>query len=595
MTPEELSMRKKQLRHADNEWRDAGLIPDGEGGSSEYYSMMRYLDAYRGDFPDVLRGGTEKADQMVGNIFFSLINTMTSQVSGRTPDPVVRPIGGSVSDPDSRRRAWINEQIVRSMMIEKKFKDEVDQVIQSAVMTPFGIVQHGFTPEVEYDDQTGKIIRRFKDQTTDMPWIQFRRPWQFRIDPMVTSFRPEQEPRWVAFQNLWYEHQIRKNENMIFRKDLKPTHMFDLRPREKRRGSTSGGVGEAELMPMYEEWLFYDFDERKVFGISHGSDKLIREEQDWPFDWGQLPYSFLEFNHQMDTPFGVPFPRLFYDEQIMYNKIWTILNALVSRSRTLLVYNKQAFDDDESNLINPDSLVEAIATTGDPNTVIKEFKLSQIDGQLIGLLYQLKEQIREVLGISSFDRGQRANVETAAEVNKIGAGADLARGRNQDKVEALWSNIIKVSHRAFLQSPEARQIIVPIVGQDNMDFLDASDKEKGFIATTIKQLQGEFSYGVRINSTLKIDPAQEFSLAVTGYNILGGVKGTLINQRHYHNIITEMSGQDPLQAVMSEQNVQKQTENQQPGEEGQGGGGGGGGAEAAAQQGLPEIGLVGGR
>ena len=92
-------------------------------------------------------------------------------------------------------------------------------------------------------------------------------------------------------------------------------------------------------------------------------------------------------------------------------------------------YLKNAFDaGEEANLTNPDSIVEAVATIGDPSAVIRELPFGAIDGQLVGLTYQLKEQIREVLGVSSFDRGQRANVETAAEANAISAGGMMSRG-----------------------------------------------------------------------------------------------------------------------------------------------------------------------
>ena len=258
------------------------------------------------------------ADQFVGNIMFSIVNSLVSGISARNPDPIVRPIGGAAADASSRRRAWINEQIIRFILRERKFKEEVDMALLSAVLSPFGIVQHGYTPEVEFEDDNGTIITRFKNQTPDLPWIQFVRPWQVRIDPMVNSFAPDSEPRWVCFHKLYFASQIKKNENLIFRKDLHPTWFQDLRFHEDRdKGSGSQPLeGDRNVMPMYEEWVFYDADERRVFGISPGCDDLIREETEWPIEWGQLPFSYLSFNPQLDTPFGIPFPQMFYGEQL---------------------------------------------------------------------------------------------------------------------------------------------------------------------------------------------------------------------------------------------------------------------------------------
>lgn len=598
MNDEEVKLWKQKLLHAHNEWRAAGWIPDDEGGNTEGYSMLRYLNGYRGVFPEVLRGGAERADQMVGNIFFSIVNTMVTQNSGRTPDPILRPLGGAASGKDGRYRAWLNEQVVRTLMREGKYKRDVDTAVLCAVITGAGFVRHGFTPEIEYEDDNGKLIPRYKNHTPDMPWIQALRPWQIRIDPVVNDFSPDSEPRWCAFQNLHFKDQIERNPNLIMRKDLTPTHHKDLRPREdKYANGIRSAPNPDDTMPMYEEWTIYDFEERRFFGISDGSTKLIREESDWIVDYGQLPYSYLAFNPQIDSPFPIPFPELFYSEQIMYNKIWTILNAMVSRTRRILAYAKDGVaPEQEAILTNPQSLVEAIAVEGtNVGEVIKDLGFGSFDGQLLGLLFQLKEQIREVLGVSSFDRGQRANVETASEANQIGAGAELARSRNQEKIEGFWQNIIRVSHRSFLQNPESRERLIPIIGEDNLNMLAQSDKEQGFFETSVGDLLGEFDYAIRANSTMKIDPAQRFASKATLYNLLGGTQSKLLNQRYFHETLAEEAGEDPRQAVMSEEVIAQQQQADQGGEGGEGAGQDAGGA-AAVQQGLPDLATIpGGR
>ena len=588
MNDAELTEWKKRLRHSDNEWRNAGLIPDGKKGSTDRYSMMRFLDAYRGDFPAVLSGGAEPADQMAGNITFSIINTMVAQLSSRSPDPILRPVGKAAAEEPARRRAWLNEQLVEFMMTDRKFKKEADMALLCAVLTGWGAVRHGYTADVEFINDNGEIISRFKNQTPDLPWIQFVRPWQMRIDPMVNAFDPDSEPRWCAFHNLYFKNQIETNPNLIMRKDLKATHIQDIRLAEERKGAI--GQGDPDAMAMYEEWVVYDADSRKFFGISPGSDKLIREERDWPFEWGQLPYSWLAFNEQIDTPFPIPFPRMFYDEQMLYNKIWTIINALVSRTRRIIFASTGGIGDEGqiALLKNPESLVEVIMTAGSPSEAVHETSFGTIDPQLIGLLYQLKEQIREVLGVSNFDRGQRANVETAAEANSISAGGQVARGRTQERFEAFYTNIIKTSHRAFLQSEESRSIVLPIIGKNNLDFLTAADRENGFIEVSLDDLQGEFSYDVKLDSTLRTDPNTELGRLATGFNLLGGTKSQLMNQRFYHERITELSGADPQQAVMSEKMVQiLQAQQQAAEQQGQGGEAPApDGVEASAQQGA---------
>lgn len=560
---------RQRLQHAENLWRENGWIPDGREGSDQKFCAMAFLDGYRGKFPRVMNGAMEEADQMVGNIFFSIVNTTIAQVSAKIPDPILRPLGGPAADQDARRRAWLNEQLVEFMVRERDVKQEADRAFQSAMLTGAGFVRHGFTPEVSFENDDGKIIARFKNQTPDLPWVQFMRPWEMRIDPLVNSFDPKQEPRWCAFYNMHYEETIKDDPNLIFRRDLTATKHFDTRP-EGQRG-TKLQSGSPDAMSVYEEWVIYDAQEQRFFGISPGSDKLIREERPWPFSFGQLPYSYLAFNDQIDTPFPIAFPQMIWDEQLMYNKVWTVINALLSRMRRLIFANKDAISPEVMAILrSPNGFMEIIEAEGDLANAVKEIGVSPIDGQLIGLTYQIKEQIREVIGVSSFDRGQRANVETAAEANNIAAGGTIARGRLQERYEEFWKNVITVMHRTFLQSDQAREMVIPIIGKKNLDFLTADDRAQGFVTVGLKDLKGEFSYDVKLDSTLRTDPNTELARTITGYNVLGGIESQIANQNYYPERIAELSGADPEQAVVSERVRNQMAANAQAGAEGEG-------------------------
>ena len=569
MNDNDLRLWKQRLLHAENLWRDQGWIPDGRSeGSHANLAIMRYLDGYRGTYPKALNGAAEDADQMVGNIFFSIVNTMTAQLSARAPDPIVRPLGGAAAGPDARRRAWLNEQILEMMVREKKVKREMDSVLSSAVLTGGGFLRHGFTPEVSYINDGGKIIARFKNHTPDMPWAQMMRPWEVRIDPLVNTFDPDKEPRWCAFYAMHYEDDIRDDPNLIRRRDWTPTKVFDTRPESRRQGNIEAESPDA--MKVFEEWVIYDAHERTFFGVSPGSEKLVREEREWQFNYGQLPYSYLAFNDQIDTPFPIPFPQMFWREQMMYNKVWTVINMLLSRMRRLIFANKDVLSPESMELLkNPHAFMEVIeAEGGDLSNAIQEIGVAPIDGQLIGLTYQIKEQIREVLGVSSFDRGQRANVETAEEAKSIAAGGSIARGRTQERFEQVWGNALTVMHRTFLQSEQARKFILPIVGKQNLDFLAASDREQGFIKVGIGDLQGEFSIDVKLDSTLKTDPNTELARFTAGYGLLGGVESRMVNQAYAHERVAELSGMDPQQAIVDEK-TRNQMAQQAEGQEGE--------------------------
>jgi len=553
---------KSMLRMSDREWCNNGLIPDSRENSQGQYRMQRTLDAYRGQFPDSLPRATEAVDQFASNLFFSIFNTLKAQTSARDPDPVLRPSGGTAAEPDAWRRAWLNQKVVRTMMRERKFRREVDRALMSALLSPFGAVRHGFTPDFEEYEKDGHIFERFKNHTPDLPWIQFMRPWQMRMDPLVNHFDMDAETGWVAFQNLYRtKSEIRDNAALIDREDWEPTFSYDLRPYHERHmpkpthNSVASGSSKKknDSLSMYEEWVIYDATRQTFYGVSHGSDSLVREEREWPLDWGQLPCSILTMNEQMDSPFGVPFPEMIWRDQMLINRIWTILNSLVSRFRRVIFVSESAFQshpDSMDNLMNPDSLAEFIVGDGDVAAAVKETGFSQIDSQLVGLLFQLKEGIREVLGISAFDRGQRANVETASEADQIGAGGALAKSRVQEKFEGFWVDIIRASHRALLQTEDSRNYFIPIIGEENTAFLTQGEVAQGFIEASLADLQGEFDYGVKLNSTTPLDPGAEFAKVQAAYNAVGGTQSQLVKQVHAHRRLFELAGEDPEQWIL---------------------------------------------
>lgn len=556
---------QSMLRMADIEWQRNGLIPMEKGGEAVDYRAMRFLDAYRGVFPSSMPRAVEDVDEFVGNIVFSTINSVMAQTSARDPEVVIRPLGGTAADDNAWRRAWLNQKVMQTMLREKNFRREADRALNSSLILPFGVVRHGYTPEFEeYEDKNGDIIARFKNQTPDLPWIQHLRPWQVRIDPLVNTFDMDAEVGWIAFQQLYRSAaDIDDNPNLISSKDWKPTFNYDPRPMHERKHAkphhksvVAGRTKKEEdgCLDLWEEWVIFDARRRTWYGVSHGADRLVREERDWPIDWGQLPASILTINEQLDSPFGVPFVEMIWHEQMLYNKLWTVIKAIANRIRRIIFVSEAAFQQNQTqldNLLNQDSLVEFILADGDVSNIAKEVQFGQLDGQLIGLLYQLREQIREVMGVSSFDRGQRANVETAAEANLIGAGGAVSKSRIQAKFETFWVDIIRAAHRALLQTEDSRSFFIPVIGETNTLFLTQGEIAQGFVEVGLEDLQGEFDYGVKLNSTIPLDPAAELAKIIQVNQAAGGPNDPLLDGVYFRKRIYGLAGEDAERLVIS--------------------------------------------
>lgn len=571
---------KEALRVAHAEWANNGLIPYTNGpnvGSSIDFMAMRFMDSYRGKYPSAFRSGTDIADEFVGNLLFSIINTVVAQTSAQDPEPIIRPLGGTAADDKAWRRAWLNQKLVTAFIREKNFRREIDRAFLSSLLLPFGIVRHGYTPEVEYEED-GVTFARFKNQTPDLPWVQFLRPWQVRMDPLVNNFDMDGEVGWIAFQNIYRSKQELEMNGALINTDIwKPTYHYDLRPyheRNKPRVTGSALIGQKkqeDSISMYEEWVVYNASTRTYYGVSDGCEKFVRAEKDWPLEWGQLPASILTINEQLDSPFGIPFPRMIWNEAILYNKVWTIIQLLINRTRRVLFVNSGAFTQNQASLDNfllPDSMVEAVLSDGDVDKVVKEVAVGQLDGQLIGLIYQLKELMWEILGVSNFDRGQRANVQTAAEAAQIGAGSQMSKSRIQSKFESFWVNNIKVAHRAVLNTEDERPFIVPLLGQENFTFLTEPEVQQGFVKATLAELNGEFDYGVKLNSTTPIDPGAElakFGAALQMTTMVG--QNPLVQPVPALNRIFSLAGEDSEKLVMPQKGAEMMGQNPEQGEQ----------------------------
>ena len=572
MTQLEMSEWKARLDHADRVWSEAGLLSTemaGASGAARHPNVVaidRYLSDYRGD-QDMPFAGAAMSDQdrVVNNVTFAITNSIVALLSGRDPEPIVKAKGSTLSAADSSRKARLVKLVLRMILRESKYKREADRALLSGALSPFGLVRHGYTPDIlEYTD--GDVTHsRFKNERPDFPWIRFVRPWDVRIDPLANNFDPDQEARWVAFRDVYTELEIKKNPNLINRKDLRPTFTPGVFLRQPGATSRASDIAQHKL---YEVWTIYDANERSWFAVSPGSDKNIREKEEWPIEWGQLPYSILTMNPQIDSPIGIPFPKLYAHEQAMINRVWTILNTVISRTRRVIFVNSGAFSQNQDqleNLLDGESLQEFIVTDGDPNVVANQMGIGQIDNSLLGLLFQLREAIREVVGVSSFDRGQRANVETAAEAGAIMQGSMVQKSRPQERFEGFWQNAIETTYRAMTQIRDDRQLVIPLVDEQmNTDF-SQNEVDVGSVQSTASDLSGDFDIAVRLNSTLPLDTSQEFARAAGLYQLLGGGQSNMINQHPVSRILAELAEQDPDAWIPSLQQIQAQAESAQQG------------------------------
>lgn len=498
---------KEQLLFADSVWEDSGLSGGQTGDGMLNASMI--LDSYElrsweGMGQDSWAGfaGSELKEDPT---FFSNINALIALLFSRSPRPEVFATNPRLKDSAQKFQKFLLHAI---RLPQLKIVVNWNAVLLDALLLKFGVIQYGFTPQNQKIDDDGNLIDFYDAAQPDFPWMRRRAPWDVRIDPLVDDFSSGGESRWVAFRDLLLMEQINKNPLLVKRQDLKPTKSLSVtREAPWKKIEESPETGD-----IVEMWTIWDKVDRKVFAVSPGSDSFLMEPRDWPVPWQRLPYDILQFNKSPKNSFGVSYGEATIPTQIQLNKAETMMNQLMLSLRRVIPINEDAVDKaDLMAFVNNPEMMEFLRVKGDPGNVLGQIQIGGNISELIGYKSDLRNTQRLALGVSEFDRAQRANVETATEAASIAQGGAIQRSRNQGPWEDFLSNSIEMFAQGvqFLVKQENKERVVPILGEEDAIEIFGDPETQQFVTIGPKEVNGAFIYRVRPGSTLPEDPGEE--------------------------------------------------------------------------------------
>ena len=558
--------------HADRVWENQGLSrapgsnreSDSGRGRRKDRDVLDYIRAYRGDQWDGDWGGIPEEDLAVSPLFFSAVNTHQSQNLARTPKILVQP--RRMSQAPSARLA---QAVYNYDAYELKFKRQWDACNRAAFFGPFSIMRHGFTPEEEHTRivrNKERTMERYSQARPDKPWMRNWKIWDFRMDPLAQTPDSDGTGTWCGFRSLMEKDEINENPAMSLPRDAQPTVSLEIRNDQTARRFQRQRHPQAK--DFYEVWTYYENRERTCFQMT-ADHKIVRQPDDWPIPWEDLPYDALFFNPQEDSMFPLAYAEVILPIVKEHNKARTLFMELVKRMRRMVVFNKQAIDDADWHKIVDADLMEAIGVNGNLAQAFAQIPVGGFD-QSILLLDQLYERdVRMALGQSDLDRGQRINVESAQEAAAVQQGSNIQTARNQEAIEDFTASTIRhyaQARRATMTEDE----VVPILGREDTSFLLGAEVEERFLNVTQKDLAGEFDYQVRVGSTLPRNEAQDFQRAIQNLEI-AKQEPRLHDMQEFYRAVWLAAGLDPSKVMLGKEELQATTENQPPTEEDQGG------------------------
>lgn len=583
MPESEVKFWQEELAHAHAVWGAKGLsrhpVVGGQEKDTAEEEIYDFIDAYRGEQWKQLGGMRGARDDLATTpLFFASANTFQAGLMARAPRVDVLPRKRGAA-----RDARVVEALLNYDVHDAKFHRQYNRALVDSFFTPFGIVRLGYTPEEEYrrfvrDDE--QKMESFDPVRPGKPWVRRVKIWDFRCDPLAETPDSDGDARWCAFRSLMTLDQIKQNPNMIFREDLKPSVTMDVR--EQRKHAFGMSRRSPKTLDYVEVWHIYDKMERKWFAFAHGHEKPIREPEDWPKPFegiDGLPYDALYFNEQMDQMFPIPYAAAVWPTIVERNKVRTIFMRLVKSMRRLGIVDEDALADGEFDKLATSDLTEILRSKGLPQNVLHEFTTGGFDSSLLALDALHKEDVREALGQSQFNRGQRANVESGTEAALIGQGDVTNHGRNVARLEDFLNSSLRHYAQARQATADVEEMVA-VVGMEDTDILRDGEGVE-YIRATPEQIKGEFDFRVRAGSTLPKTREQEVQEAKE--DLMVTVQGfqlapELFKLRHAYLKYYIARGQDPTKWMTTDTQIDAQIPGQMPGE-----------AAAQAQNAGPDI------
>ena len=158
-----------------------------------------------------------------------------------------------------------------------------------------------------------------------------------------------------------------------------------------------------------------------------------------------------------------------------------------------------------------DGLVIQVDTGGAPvDSFIKAIQDPKLNPQIGESLMKLREEIREIIGLDDFIRGNVGTNVTATQASLVSEGTNLRVEWRRSHLSDFIVNSLRKLWKIVQQHYDAEDII-PIVGDDGATV---------YQEFTPADLEGEFALDIAVNSTAPPNKQLEVKQALDRYNLL---------------------------------------------------------------------------
>jgi len=515
-------------------------------------NYKHWIDWYKGEQQETV-ANFQDGERITINMVYSNVKILMPRISFRRPKIFVRPRrpdrqGDTIPIADSSRAL---EAAINYYIEDLKIKRQMDRALLDALLTPYGCVKIGYTVESEWirDDELLEMNEFVKSEA---PYIVRWSPQDVRWD---TEVRSREEARWMAFRSVSALEDLKRNPKYRGTSDLRPNLTVDL---EKQGAQTTlwgrdpglMGAVEAEFARV-ERWEIWDRKTHHMMVYVPGHDKFIFED-DWPFDLDGFPAEFLEFNEVPDESIGIADTSTYKDQQIELNKLSSEELRHVKRFTPKLLYQGNYFDGESLDQLERGETGSLVEIKGPPLEAIGIVPMPPLQFNHSQVKEDVKQQMREIFGVTLFDRGARENVQTATEATYIQAPSIARSDDRRSQFEDFWRRAVP-KFAAVMRQFKTGEEFIPVLGADaaSLDLFLKFDP-----AQIPQDVEKEFLFEIEIGSTEPLDDAVRQTKLHALFQLLNG--DALVDQRELRRRLLEAFGERDERLLLTDKQVAEQ-------------------------------------
>ena len=476
-------------------------------------TWKKWIRWYEGDFY-----GDEELDKHTDyvniNLLKAYLGTLIPAVYFRDPKVYIK-----ATRPEHKHKVPVTEALLNYWIKELDMKTQIRRSLLDWALIGHGWLKVGYFAKIqeetpaEAETEASIIIR------DEQPFVRRVSPFDMLVDPAATTY---EEVRWLSEKILMdVDEAYRKWPELKKVSALKtflpdetknePEVYHEDRWKERERRSKF-----VKLDLIHRQKWNKETEDYEIWAtlLAEGHDRSLMNEK-MATELEGFPYEFIAWDERIDRFYPQGVVDAAEEPLIEYNKLRSMELNHMKRSARQYIADAEIMTPEIKAQIQSgvDGLVITVDGGGRPlQDFIQALDDAPLNPQISECIAKLKEEIREIIGLDDFIRGQTSSNITATQASIVNEGTNMRVEWRRGRLHDFIANTLRKVWKIIQQYHDAEDIIA-IVGDDGVERYATIGPE---------EISGEFSIDIGVNSTAPPNKQMDIKNALDRYNLLRG-------------------------------------------------------------------------